>query len=56
MRDKWWEMSGKKESPLKIKSFDFAVRVTRLHKYILENKKEYILNKQLLRSAQPLAH
>ena len=39
-----------KEIILKGKSFDFAVRVTRLYKYILENKKEYVLSKQLLRS------
>src|SRR5580692_10205629 len=40
----------KKEIILKGKSFDFAVRITRLYKYILENKKEYVLSKQLLRS------
>jgi len=40
----------KKEVILKTKSFAFAVRITRLYKYILENKQEYILNKQLLRS------
>lgn len=40
----------KKEVILKTKSFDFAVRVTRFYKYILENKKEYVLSKQLLRS------
>ena len=43
-------MSGKMESPLKTKSFHFAIRITRLYKYILEHKKEYVLNKQLLRS------
>ncbi len=44
-------MSEKKtDSPLKVKSFNFAVRITRLYKYILENKKEYVLSKQLLRS------
>jgi four helix bundle protein len=40
----------RKEVILKSKSFNFAVRVTRLYKYILENKQEYVLNKQLLRS------
>ena len=39
-----------KEIILKTKSFDFAVRVTRLYKYILETKHENVLNKQLLRS------
>ena len=32
------------------KSFDFAVRIVNLYKYITNNKKEYILSKQLLRS------
>jgi four helix bundle protein len=40
----------KKEIILKTKSFDFAVRITRLYKYIVENKKEHVLSKQLLRS------
>ena len=32
------------------KSFHFAVRIVRLCKYLRENKKEYVLSKQLLRS------
>ncbi len=32
------------------KSFDFAVRVVNLYKYLTTEKKEYILAKQLLRS------
>jgi four helix bundle protein len=32
------------------KSFDFAVRVVKLYKYLCDDKKEYILSKQLLRS------
>ena len=32
------------------KSFDFAVRIVKLYKHISNNKKEYILSKQLLRS------
>ena len=32
------------------KSFHFAVRVVKLCKYLQENKKEYILSKQLMRS------
>ena len=31
------------------KSFDFAVRVVNLYKYLTENKKEYIISKQLMR-------
>ena len=39
-----------KENILLEKSFDFAVRVVNLYKHITNNKKEYILSKQLLRS------
>ncbi|NER35461.1 MAG: four helix bundle protein [Oscillatoria sp. SIO1A7] len=37
-------------SPLKDKSFAFAVRIVNLNKYLCSNKKEYTLSKQLLRS------
>lgn len=32
------------------KSFDFAVRIVKLNKYLISNKKEYVLSKQILRS------
>ncbi len=32
------------------KSFEFAVRIVNLYKYLSQNKKEYVLSKQLLRS------
>ena len=31
------------------KSFDFAVRIVKLYQYLCEEKKEYVLSKQLLR-------
>jgi len=37
-------------SPLKDKSFGFAVRIINLNKYLCSNKKEYVLSKQILRS------
>ncbi len=39
-----------KESILAEKSFDFAIRVVNLYKYLTEKKKEFVLSKQLLRS------
>ena len=39
-----------KENVVKVKSFAFAVRVVRLYQYLIENKKEFVLSKQLLRS------
>ena len=39
-----------KENILLNKSFKFAIRVIRLYKYLCDDKKEYVLSKQLLRS------
>ncbi len=43
-------MNEKKENVLLTKSFAFAIRIVRLYKYLVEQKKEYTLAKQLLRS------
>jgi four helix bundle protein len=34
---------------VKEKSFNFALRIVKLYKYLSEEKKEYVLSKQLLR-------
>ena len=39
-----------KKNILKDKSFDFAIRIVKLYKYLCEEKKEYIMSKQLMRS------
>ncbi len=39
-----------KKGVLQTKSFAFAVRIVRLHKYLCAEKKEFVLSKQLLRS------
>jgi four helix bundle protein len=39
-----------KDNIIKIKSFDFSIRIVRLYKYLCEYKKEFVLSKQLLRS------
>ncbi len=38
------------ENFIKIKSFEFAVRIVKLYKHLCETKKEFVLSKQLLRS------
>jgi four helix bundle protein len=38
------------ENPVKDKSYKFAVRIVRLCKYLMDEKREFILSKQLLRS------
>ena len=38
------------ENIVENKSFDFAVRIVNLYKYLTNEKKEYVLSKQLLRS------
>lgn len=40
----------KKNNILQQKSFDFAIRIVNLYRYLKEEKKEYILSKQLLRA------
>ena len=40
----------KTDNIIQKKSFDFAVNITKLCKYLYENKKEFELTKQLLRS------
>ncbi len=39
-----------KKNVLRDKSFNFAVRVVNMYKYLISEKKEYVLSKQLLRS------
>ena len=40
----------KKENIIQEKSFAFAIRIVNLYKYICDEKKEYVLSKQILRS------
>lgn len=40
----------KEDNIIKHKSFDFAVRVIKLYQYLSNDKKEFILSKQILRS------
>ncbi len=37
-------------NPLKDKSYDFAIRIVRLSQYLQQDKNEYVLSKQVLRS------
>jgi len=39
-----------KESVLRDKSYQFALRIIKLYKYIVAEKKEYVLSKQILRA------
>jgi len=38
------------ENVVKIKSFDFALRIVKLYQFLVNEKKEFVLSKQLLRS------
>ena len=40
----------KKGNVIQIKSYDFAVRIVKLYKHLSQEKKEFVLSKQLLRS------
>jgi len=39
-----------KQNIIQEKSYSFALRIINLYKYISQNKKEYTLSKQILRS------
>ena len=39
-----------KKNIVKDKSFEFALRIVKLYKYLCDEKKEFVLSKQLLRS------
>ncbi len=39
----------KKDNVIKNKSYNFAVRIVKVYQYLCDNKKEYVLSKQLLR-------
>ena len=39
-----------KENIIKDKSFAFALRIIKMYRFLCENKKEFVLSKQLLRS------
>lgn len=39
-----------KENIIQSKSYEFALKIVKLHKILTENKKEFVLSKQLLRS------
>ena len=38
------------DNVIESKTFDFAVRIVNLYKYLCDQKKEYVLSKQVLRS------
>jgi len=44
------ELRMKKSNVVADKSFDFAVRIVKLYRFLCEEKKEYVLSKQLVRS------
>ena len=43
-------MMERKESPLRTKSEDFAIRIIRLYQYLTKDKNQYVMSKQIYRS------
>ena len=39
-----------RDNIVKTKSFDFALRIVKVHQYLTDTKREFVLSKQLLRS------
>ncbi|MES2796506.1 MAG: four helix bundle protein [Bacteroidota bacterium] len=52
MNDEWKSINKIQfmESPLKVKSTDFAIRIVKLYQYLASQKNEFVLSKQILRS------
>lgn len=46
----WGNDMNERENVIRAKSFAFAKRIVNLYKFLSEEKKEYIMSKQLLRS------
>ena len=44
------ELGMRNENAIEAKSFDFAIRIVKLYQYLTNEKKEFVLSKQLLRS------
>jgi len=40
----------KVENPIQIKSYAFALRIVKLYRFLCDEKKEFVLSKQILRS------
>jgi len=40
----------KQENVIQTKSYEFAIKVMNLYRYLVDEKREYVLSKQLLRS------
>ena len=43
-------MRNEKPNPARDKSYSFALHIINLYKYLVENRKEFVLSKQLVRS------
>lgn len=45
-----------KENVVADKSYAFALRIIKLYKFLIGEKKEYVLSKQVLRSGTAIGH
>jgi len=50
IRSKYRSRCRMKSNPIEDKSFAFALRCVRLYNHLTENKREYVISKQFLRS------
>ena len=40
----------KRDNVVKVKTFQFSIKIVSIYKYLIEEKKEFIMSKQLLQS------
>ena len=54
VKDEKWKMKSErwkvKDNPLKDKSYQFAIRIVKLSQFLQQEKKEFVLSEQVLRS------
>ena len=50
IENEYRELRINMDNPVREKSFQFALRIVKLYRYLKEEKKEYVLSKQILRS------
>ena len=50
MNSEQWTIKNMNDNPLKDKSYAFAIRIVKLSQYLQQDKKEYVLSKQVLSS------
>jgi four helix bundle protein len=55
MKSEQWKIKNMNDNPLKDKSYAFAIHIVKWSQYLLRDKKEFVLSKQVLRSGTAIS-